>query len=317
MNHQVLLLESLTAGAEEYLEQHCLVLKPEKLSNVKDLTKGHFINAIITRGKGQVTRDLIDACGTELKIIARSGVGLDNVDVIYASQKQIKVVNAPGINAATVAEHTMTLLLMLQRKMVAQTHAVASGAWSFRNEYDGDEIRGKTLGILGMGDIGSQVARMAEIFGMQVIYWDIQQKSVHYPLKKMDDLLSDSDIITIHLPLLESTKNLISHDAFQKMKPNAIVINCARGGIVDQEALYEALSKNRIEAFGADVLSEEPPAPDEPLLALPNVLITPHSASLTRKTFDDMCMITVHNVIKALNNEDIDKRFIFNHNSIT
>ncbi|NJK82764.1 MAG: hypothetical protein HC912_02080 [Saprospiraceae bacterium] len=134
------------------------------------------IHAIVTRGKGEVNETLIAAC-PDLQVIARCGVGLDNVNVDFATQKGIKVVNAPGSNADTVAEHALCLMLMLQRHLYASVQAVKQNDWQFRNRYQGDEIRGKTLGILGLGNIGSKVAHLAAAFGMHIIYWDVQPKN--------------------------------------------------------------------------------------------------------------------------------------------
>ncbi len=274
------------------------------------------IRAIVTRGKGKVDAELIQAC-PNLRVIARCGVGLDNVDVKAASGKGVPVINAPGSNAATVAEHTLALMLMLQRKMYDSIRAVKEGRWAWRNQYEGDEIRGKTLGILGLGNIGSRVANLAEAFGMKVIYWDVARQNTRFEFYSLGELLRDSDIVSIHLPLVPGTEKLIDGPALDLIGPDAFLVNCARGGIVDQEAVREALEEGRLGAFAADVLDPEPPTTaDRKLLERPDVLITPHSASLTAKTFNDMCVSTVRNVMLLLEDEPVDPQVIFNRHAL-
>lgn len=231
------------------------------------------VDAIVTRGKGQVNPALMDDCPA-LQVAGRCGVGLDNVDVTYATSKGIKIVNAPGSNAQTIAEHTMSLMMMLQRNLYRSVAEVKAGNWAWRNQFEGDEIYGKTLGILGLGNIGKKVAAMATAFGMKVIYWDQTAANVPYAFKSFEEVIAEADLITLHVPLLPETKALINAAALKKMKKSALLINTARGQIIDQQALYEALKAGTIAGFAADVLTEEPPAKDDPLLSLPNVLIT-------------------------------------------
>ena len=177
MKPHILLLETIAAPADAWLRSHAsVVLADTPKSGLAHVNDGP-IHAIITRGKGQVDATLIDAC-SDLQVIARCGVGLDNVDVSHATSRDVAVVNAPGVNAATVAEHTLTLILMLQRKMMQLILAVRDNQWGYRTAYGGDELRGKRLGILGMGDIGQRVAKLADAFGIEVCYWSRQPKSV-------------------------------------------------------------------------------------------------------------------------------------------
>lgn len=314
----VLLLESISENAHRLLAEHCHVHEAETPFSGEAIASNHTIHAIITRGKGDVNADLIRQC-PQLKVIARCGVGLDNVDVSFASAQGIKVVNAPGSNADTVAEHTLALMLSLQRKLYNSIDAVKKGDWNYRIRYQGDEIRGKTLGILGLGNIGSKVARLAQAFGMQILYWsrDKEKRSIddinsQYTGLPLDDLFRQSDILTIHLPLTEDTRHLISRQALEQMQPHTLLINTARGDIIDQSALTEALQDGKLGGFAADVLTTEPPADNEPLLQMPQVLITPHSASLTIRTYNEMCMLTVNNTLKLLSGKSIEDRYIFN-----
>lgn len=298
------------------LEAGAQVFVAESPSAGLPLAEKHTIHGIVTRGKGDVNPQLIAAC-PGLEVISRCGVGLDNIDVAYATGQGVKVVNAPGSNADTVAEHTISLMLMLQRNLYNSVAAVKNKHWNFRNSYVGDEIRGKTLGIMGLGDIGKKVAQLATAFGMSVIYWGQEAKAgINYPFCSLDDILSQSDIVSLHLPLVPATRHLLNREAFRKMRPHALIINTARGAILDDAALLEALQTGEIGGFAADVLVTEPPVADDPLLALDNVLITPHSASLTARTYNEMCVVTVQNTVDLLHGKAIDSKYIFNRNQL-
>jgi D-3-phosphoglycerate dehydrogenase len=281
----------------------------EKLSTLQ-------VDGIITRGKGQVNPALINACKV-LKVVGRCGVGLDNIDVAYATSKGIKVVNAPGANAQTIAEHTLSLMMALQRNLYRSIFEVKAGNWAWRNQFEGDEIFGKTLGILGLGNIGRKVAAMATAFGMKIIYWDKTATSDEHTYMSFDQVISEADIISLHLPLFPDTKELINATTLGKMKRSALLINTARGQIIDQQALYVALRAGTIAGFAADVLTEEPPAKDNPLLTLPNVLITAHVGSLTTRTYTKMCVDTVNNILSILRDEQPDPYCIFNKKELT
>lgn len=312
----ILLLETITEQALHILTENVQVLFAETPFSGLEIAIQQPIHAIVTRGKGAVNEALINAC-PHLQVIARCGVGLDNVNVEVATQKGIKVVNAPGSNADTVAEHALGLMLMLQRHLYISVEAVKQNDWNFRNRYQGDEIRGKTLGILGLGNIGSKVAHLAAAFGMNIIYWDVQPKNgVPYTYHSLEDLLGKADIISLHLPLVPATKQLLNANLLHKMKANSLIINTSRGEVIDQIALLEALEQNKIGGFAADVLEQEPPAANDPLLQQPNVLITPHSASLTARTYNEMCVITAQNTIDLLTGKTIDEKFIFNRNQL-
>lgn len=272
------------------------------------------IHAIITRGKGDVSGALIAMC-PDLKVIARCGVGLDNIDVLKATRSGVPVINAPGSNADTVAEHTLNLMLSLQRKTFASVTAVKSGNWDYRNGFSGDEIRGKTLGLLGYGNIGQRVKKLALAFGMEVLHLahpQVQAKDDGAKARDLEALLQESDILTIHLPLNATTRQLLNAKALAKTKPGALIINTARGEIIDEDALLSALKSGHIGGFAADVLTTEPPAQNSELVALPNVLITPHSASLTARTYNQMCVLTVQNTLALLDGKTVERRYIFN-----
>lgn len=332
----ILLLETIAPGADAILRAGATVHLSETPKSGPAIAREYNIDAIVTRGKGDVSAALIDLC-PNLKVISRCGVGLDNVDVAYATSRGIKVVNAPGANADTVAEHTLALMLSLQRHIFATVTAVKAGNWAVRNGFGGDEIRGKTLGIMGYGNIGKRVAQLALAFGMKVIYGArnsdtelaaddnlprsqdanpgaIGGQGGGTPGKGLpfDELLAQSDILTIHLPLTQDTQGLLSEEALDRLPSGALIINTARGGIVDEAALGERLQDGRLGGYAADVLAKEPPAPNSSLLALPNVLVTPHAASLTARTYEHICTLTIENTLAILNGDSIDPRCIAN-----
>ena len=311
MKPSVLLLETIAPPADTWLRERASVVFADSPKSGLDYVNDGPIQAIVTRGKGQVNAALIDAC-EGLRVIARCGVGLDNVDVAHATSRGVAVVNAPGVNAATVAEHALTFMLSLQRKLVTSTQAVLEGQWSYRTSYDGDDVRGKQLGIMGMGDIGQRVARLGEAFGMEICYWDAWAKDVPYQQLELEALVETSHFITLHLPLTAETRNLLTLELLATAKNHPILINTARGGIVADAVVLEALKKGYLSGFGADVLEVSPPPTDYELLTLDNVLVTPHAASLTKTTYEDLCMVSVKNAIGLLAGEEINPRFIFN-----
>lgn len=313
MGHTILLLETIADEAMQILEasNHLNIITGFDETTFKKAIKSHQIDAIITRGKGQVRTALMDQL-PDLKIIARCGVGLDNIDVTEATKRDIKVVNAPNSNANTIAEHTISLLLILQRNLYNAITLVKEGRWQERASYTGDEIHGKTLGILGMGNIGKKVARIADAMGMTVIYWSAQKEDVPYAFETFENVLKMADCVSLHLPLTSKTEKLIDKKALSLMKPSALLINTARGGIIDQKALTLALENNTIGGFAADVLAIEPPEIDDTITKHPNSYITPHVGSLTSTTYTKMCTMTVRNTIALLSNNTSTKNCVFN-----
>ncbi len=313
MKKNVLLLETIADEAFQLLAGdptvHILTAYGDKPLN--EVLAENDIDAVITRGKGQVNKQLMAAC-PNLKVAARCGVGLDNVDVKEATARNIMVVNAPGSNAATIAEHTISLMLTLQRNLYQSINEVKADNWNGRNQFEGDEINGKTLGILGLGNIGKKVAKIAEALGMTVVYWRKNKHDVPYKYLPFEDVLRQSDIISLHLPLVDDTKLLIDAKALSLMKKTAILINTARGIIIDEDALFQALQNKTIAGFGADVLTVEPPDPNNPLLTHPKALITAHVGSLTATTYNKMCVSTVKNVLAILNGKEPEFESVFN-----
>jgi len=244
-------------------------------------------DALIVRSATKVTSDIIDAA-TNLKAIGRAGIGVDNVDVEAATKRGIVVMNTPEANAITTAEHAITLMLSIARR-IPQAHAsLKSGKWE-RSKFKGVEIYGKTLGCIGLGNIGKLVAERALGLKMNVIAYDPYltkeaAEKLGVELVSLDELLERADFITIHTPLTPDTKDLINKDTFEKTKPGLILINCARGGVANEKDITEALSEGKLAGAAFDVYVKEPPEEGNPLLTLDeNVVFTPHLGASTQE----------------------------------
>ncbi|AEE50087.1 NAD(P)-dependent oxidoreductase [Haliscomenobacter hydrossis] len=311
MKKNILLLETIAEEANQLLIEAEDIEVYTAFAGLPPAEVLSKIDAVITRGLGQVNQQLLDAC-PNLQVAARCGVGLDNVAVNEASLRKVKVVNAPGSNASTVAEHAIALMLMLQRNLYQALNDVKSGNWAARSTFKSDEVGEKTLGILGLGNIGLKVAKIAEALGMNVIYWAKSPKDVPYQHVSKEELLATADIISIHLPLNAETENLINTEALALVKPSCLIINTARGQIVNKAALVDALNTGRLAGYGADVPTSPPPAADDALIAHPKALITAHVSSLTATTYKNMCVSTVNNVLAILRGQAPQPGCIFN-----
>ncbi len=235
-------------------------------------------------GDDAITAAVIDRARPRLKVISKYGIGLDKIDVAHATAQRLPVLFTPGVNHTTVAEHTFGLLLALSKHIVTVGAAARQGEWK---RLTGHEIMGKTIGIIGLGRIGKEVAIRANAFGMPVIaydlYWDDAFATTHGVAKResIDAVLRDADVVSLHCFLSDETRGMINAESIATMKQGAIVLNCARGELVDTPAMVEALSSGRLGGYGTDVLDEEPPHPDHPLLTAPNCVVTPHIGSRT------------------------------------
>lgn len=295
----VLLLESLHPDAEAALAARGPLLRAPEPNRPPDDVAA--VEAILTRGRGKIPAALMERC-PNLRAVARAGAGLDNVDVAAARRLGVPVIYAPGANADTVAEHTLALILDLVRGVTACARQVREGRWEERGRYARDEVRGLTLGLVGFGAVGRRVARLADAFGMRVVVAARRGLDVPAPFAALplEVLLATSDVVSLHAPLTPETDRLIDARRLAAMKPGAFLMNTARGRLVDQTALAAALAAGRLGGFGADVLDEEPPAADDPLLASDRVVLTPHVASLTGATYRRMCVETAKNVVAIL-----------------
>lgn len=232
-------------------------------------------NAIVVRGATKVTRPVVEAAA-DLEIIIRAGIGLDNVDREAAQSRGIQVANTPAATTISVAEHTLGLMLAAVRQHGQANLSMKQHRWE-KKLFMGTELRGKTLGILGGGRIGLEVAKLAMAFGMKALVCDIIQVETQLEIDQvcLDELLNQADVLSFHLPLTEETRHMISDREFDKMKDGVIIVNAARGGIVDEKALLRALESGKVKAAALDVFEEEPPE-DFALIDHPHVIATPH-----------------------------------------
>jgi len=255
-------------------------------------------DAIIVRGATKVTADVINA-GTNLKVIGRAGVGLDNVDKKAADARGIKVVNTPAATSVTVAELALGLMLACARSIPQATQSLREGKWE-KKAFKGTELFGKTLGLIGAGRIGSELGKRALAMGMNVLVVDPLIKEC--PFGKTCDfaeLIKNADYISLHVPKTPDTIHLINKEAIAQMKKGVVIINCARGGVVDEEALYEALKSGQVGAAGLDVFESEP-IKDFKLFSLPNVIGTPHVGAQTKEGQERAGIGIAEEVRKAL-----------------
>lgn len=264
-------------------------------------------DALVTLLTDKITADVIESLGSNLKIIANYAVGFDNIDINAAKAKNIVVTNTPEVMTQAVAEHAMALMICCARRIVEGDQYVRDKKYK-RWEPElllGPEIAGKTLGIVGIGRIGTALAQIAyHGFGMKILYHDINrneeiERTLQADYASLNHLLEHSDFVSIHVPLLPSTKHMISHEQFKIMKKNAILVNTARGPIVDEHALAEALEDKKIFAAGIDVFEFEP-NPVAKLLELDNIVFTPHIASATHEAREAMAECVAENIIAVL-----------------
>ena len=251
-------------------------------------------DALVVRSETKVTAEVMDAA-RRLRAIGRAGVGVDNIDVPAATARGIIVMNAPDGNTMTTAEHAFALLLAMARRIPQAQASLKAGRWE-RKKFIGTELRGKTLGIIGLGRIGRVVASRAQGFEMKVIAHDPfvspeQARELDIELLPLEHVFERADFLTIHTPLTPETRGLIGAQAFARMKPGVRIINCERGGLIDEQALYEAIKSGKVAGAALDVFSEEPPPPDHPLLALDEVVATPHLGASTREAQESVAII--------------------------
>ncbi len=260
-------------------------------------------DALIVRSRSHVTSEIIENAG-KLKVIGRAGVGVDNIDINSATRRGIVVLNAPGGNVIAAAELTFSLMLSLARNIPQADAALRQGRWE-RSRFKGIELNGKTLGLVGAGRIGSEVARRAIAFGMKILVYDPylsreRAEQQRMQLVTLPDLLEQSDVVSLHCPLTDETQGLLSSREFGRMKKTAFLINAARGGVVDEDALAQALRDNIIAGAALDVFQKEPVPADHPLLSLSNVVALPHLGASTQEAQRSVGIEIAHAVRDAL-----------------
>ena len=254
-------------------------------------------------GDDEITQAVIDKALPTLKVISKYGIGLDKIDTEYVEAKGIPLTFCPGVNHTTVAEHTFALMLALFRKLVKEANHVANGEWI---RVTGNEIMGKTIAIIGLGRIGKEVAIRAHAFGMNIVgfdlYWD-EGFAGKYGVERCDSAeaaINQAGIISLHTNLSDETRGMINEASLAKMKEGVVILNCARGEIVNTQDMVNALNSGKVGGYGTDVLDIEPPPSDHPLLSAPNTVITPHIGSRTFESVERQATMAAKNLILAL-----------------
>ena len=284
----LLLSQDIHAEGRKLIEGKFDIFLPEDTSQEALLRAVGRAEGMILRTTSSVTAEVV-AAAPKLKIISRTGAGVDNVDVEAATGRGILVCNLPAVNHVSVAEHTVAMLLCLAKDLFGMDKAVRGGSWKQRNAGRAVELAGKTLGIVGMGNIGSLVARSCRLgLGMKILAYDPyvadKFKGEDYEfVSTLDSLFAQADFVTLHCPNIPETKGMIRRELLASMKKSASLINCARGGVVDEKALFDVLKDKKIAGAAIDVFSAEPLPLDSPLLGLENVILSPHSAGMTQE----------------------------------
>jgi D-3-phosphoglycerate dehydrogenase len=257
-------------------------------------------------GDDAITRKVLEKARPKLKVLSKYGIGVDKIDVKACTEFGIPLLFTPGVNHTTVAEHMFLLLLSLEKNLLYHTDSTRSGGWKRKT---GHELLEKTIGIIGLGRIGKEVAIRANAFGMKPVafgnYWD-DEFAAEYGVRRaasLDEILAVSDYVSLHTNLTPKTRGMINAKSMAKMKKGALILNCARGEIIHTLDLVEALKSGQVGGYGTDVLDQEPPPADHPLLKLPNVVVTPHIGSRTYESVVRQATTSVKNLILAMNGE--------------
>ncbi|NGQ94620.1 phosphoglycerate dehydrogenase [Brevibacillus sp. SYP-B805] len=262
-------------------------------------------DALLVRSQTQVTAEVL-AAGKRLKAVGRAGVGVDNIDVNAATEAGVVVINAPDGNTISTAEHSFAMLMAVSRNIPQAHKKLTEGIWD-RKSFQGVELNGKILGVVGFGRIGTEVAKRAKAFNMQVLAYDpflTEERAAKMGVTHatLDEIIAKADYITVHTPLTKETRHLISSKEFAKMKNGVRIINCARGGIIDEKALYEAILTGKVAGAALDVFEVEPPV-DNPLIGLPQVVVTPHLGASTVEAQENVAIDVSEEILKVLRGE--------------
>ena len=308
---KILVTDKLADEAVNLLREKGFEIKYEELDHDGVLNEVADYDGMIVRSRTKVTSDIIEkGASGSLKVIGRAGIGVDNIDVDTASKHGVYVVNSPTGSTASVAELAVAHMLSLSRHLVKADNTMKKGEW-VKKQLKGFELYNKTLGLVGSGNIAQHVARIARGFGMKILVYsphctDEKAEKMGGKRVDLDELLKKSDYVSLHIPHTSDTHHLINLERLLLMKNTAYLINCARGGVVDEKALYEVLSERRLAGAAVDVFEEEPPSSDNPLLKLDNVVLSPHIGAATKEGQIRAGVICVEQVIKVLNGEEPD-----------
>ncbi len=295
----ILLLETVHPDALALLQTVDEVRLMDDPLVIDESVSRRGVRVILTRGRGRITAATLDEF-PDLVVVGRCGAGLDNIDVAAAAERGVAVVNAPGATTAAVSEHAVLLMLGLARRVVSLDTAVKTGRWSVRDSYLGADLRGKRLGVVGLGAIGRRVATLGQALDMDVVYWSPSSRDVGLAWIELDDLLATSDVVQLCIALVPETRQLLDKRRLALLRPAALLVNTARGALVDHRTLVDALARGRLGGYATDVWEPEPP-PATDLAALGDrLLITPHVAAITDVTYREICVRTVEAAIAAL-----------------
>ena len=300
----VLLYEDMHEAGKAILSEKAEILFATSLEESSLIKEAKEVDGIIVRANGKASRKMMESA-PKLKVIGRHGVGMENIDLEAATEKGIWVVNTPDANDISVAEHFFGLALILSKMLKKADIALREGRFEVRYQYIGKELHGKTLGILGFGRIGRAVGRIGHKgFDMKVLYYDAvryeeMEKEIKAEKVGLEELLTRSDYISINLPMLPATKDLLKTREFELMKPSAYIINLARGPIWDERDLYAVLKEGKIAGAGSDVYEVEPAAKDHPLFQLENFVGTPHMAAHTHEALRRMSLVA-EDIVRVL-----------------
>jgi len=303
---RILISDDLSPEAKSILERipgaqvdFRVGLKPSEL---REVIGGY--EALAVRSATKVTKDILDAAH-KLRVVGRAGTGVDNIDLAAASRRGVVVMNAPGGNSVSVAEQTIALLLALARQIPEASQSTRAGKWEKKKFAAGRELMGKTLGVIGTGNIGALVVKRAQAFGMKVLGYDPflaaeAAEKLGIELVDLTEIWKRSDAITLHVPLTEQTKNMVGAAQLAQMKPGALLVNCARGGLVDEKAVAEALKAGKLGGAALDVFEQEPPPADHPLFSCPNFIATPHLGGSTEDAQQNVATIVCEAMVDYL-----------------
>src|SRR6516225_3844290 len=299
---KVLVCDPVSAKGIALLEQRPefeVVVLPKRLSEAELLTVVKGVVAMLVRSETKVTRKVIEAASA-LRVVGRAGVGVDNVDVEAATERGVVVMNTPAGNTISTAELSFAMILSLARKVPQAYASMISGKWD-RKQFQGTELAGKTLGVLGLGRIGGEVAKRALAFGMKVVAYDpflteARAKALGIELADLDEVYRDADFITVHMPVTDQTKGMLNASAFSKMKPKVRIVNCARGEIIVENDLVAALDSGKVAAAALDVFAAEPLSAEHPFRKHPGITLTPHLGASTQEA-QEKCGIEVAEVV--------------------
>jgi len=307
---KVLVTDKLADEAIKMLKDNNFEVKYEELDHDALLNEIAGYDALIVRSRTKVTADIVEkGASGNLKVIGRAGIGVDNIDVKKATELGIKVVNAPTGSTISVAELAVAHMLALARSIPKADSSMKRGEW-IKKQLKGVELYGKTLGLIGSGRIAQHVARIARGLGMNILVYSphcTDEKAQKMGAKRatLEEVLKESDFVSLHIPKTEETYHLIDEEKLSLMKPTAYLINCARGGVVDEDALYRFLKEGKIAGAAIDVFEEEPPKGSK-LLELENVILSPHIGASTREAQIRAGTICVEQVMKVLRGEEPD-----------